>query len=159
MAGTGARLATLLALGAVVPAACGTSGITRVDYLARANAICATALRGARNVTPPGSSAAGPSLDALGSYFKQVIPIVEREASQLRALPRPAADRALLDSFLSALGASVADYRRLASAATAGDRATLEQEASALGSSPASGLASRYGLSECAGSGAAAPPS
>jgi hypothetical protein len=85
-----------------------------------------------------------------------VVPIVEKEASQTRALPRPAQDRPLLDQYVAAVTASATQYRALAQAARKGDSAAVSQGLAALRASPVPALAARYGLTRCsvsAGSG------
>ena len=67
----------------------------------RANAVCASTTRAIRNVAPAGASG-GVSLHSLGRYLDTVTPIVDSEVKQLRALPRPVADRKLLERYLAA---------------------------------------------------------
>src|SRR6185437_6493241 len=114
---------------------------------------CINALRAARSVPPPAGAG---SRAALAAYLQKVAPIVEKEASQTRALPRPAQDRAILDRYVAAVTASANQYRTLARAASAGDLATVTQSLAALRASPVAALAARYGLTRCnvsAGSG------
>ncbi|HEY5188321.1 MAG TPA: hypothetical protein VII87_04755 [Solirubrobacteraceae bacterium] len=132
-------------------AGCGASAPAKRDVIARGNAICLSALRAVRSQPPP--SAAG-SLPALADYLKRVVPIVDKEVAAVRALPRPAHDRALLDRYVSALTATGAEYRTLAAAAARGDRSAVAQALAALRASTAAPAAARYGLSDCAGSGA-----
>jgi len=86
------------------------------------------------------------------------MPILQREVSNLQALPRPAADRALLDQYLSAVAKSGATYRTLAAAAQRGDQDAVNQALAQLGANPASSLAGRYGLNQCAGAAGTAVP-
>jgi hypothetical protein len=151
-AGGRSRLGIALAIVAGTLGGCGSSGESKSDFVARANAICETAVRDVRNVTLPSASGGGTSLSALARYLHTVTPVVEGEVTQLRALPRPAADRALLDRYLNALASSAAQYRVLDGAARLADRAALAGAIGALRASPAAQLAARYGLAECAGS-------
>jgi hypothetical protein len=130
-------------------AGCGSPAETKQDYIARANAICESALRGIRNVSPPAGTV---TLAGLARYLRQVTPLVESEISQLRALPRPSQDRGLLDRYLAALQVDRAHYLALAAAAGSGDRQVMAEATSALQASPSSGLASQYGLTSCASS-------
>jgi hypothetical protein len=100
---------------AAVLAGCG-GGYTKSDFVARADAICASALRQTRSI-PPGAD--------LGGYLAAVLAVVQSEATQLRALRRPpdtAGDRATLEQYFAALGQTVSDYRQLAAAAQNGDQ-------------------------------------
>jgi hypothetical protein len=151
-AGGRSRLAIGLAIVAATIGGCGSSGESKSDFVARANAICETAVRDVRDVTLPSASGDGTSLSALSRYLHSVTPVVEGEVKQLRALPRPAADRALLDRYLNALASSAAEYRVLGDAARHRDRAALAGAVGVLRASPAAQLAARYGLAECAGS-------
>jgi hypothetical protein len=151
-AGGRSRLGVALAIVATTLGGCGSAGESKSDFVARANAICETAVRDVLDVTLPSASGDGTSLSALSRYLQTVTPVVEGEVKQLRALPRPAADRALLDRYLNALASSAAQYRVLDDAARHRDRAALAGATGALRASPAAQLATRYGLAECAGS-------
>jgi hypothetical protein len=136
----------------MVPAACGGS-YTKRDFIARADAICASSLRDARAIGPqsPGG-AAGASNAALSGFIAKLLPVVETEASQLRALPRPpqsARDRATLDRWIAALAQEVDEYRQLAMAAKRGDVQGVASAEATLRASPAAALATTYGLRAC----------
>ncbi|HYB31273.1 MAG TPA: hypothetical protein VEF89_32080 [Solirubrobacteraceae bacterium] len=141
----GTRLASVfgaLAL-AVLVAGCGGSGYTRQDFVTRADAICAGALRQARSITPG---------TALPAYLADYVPVLESEASQLRALRRPpdtAHERTVLEQYFAALQQTVAEYRQLAAAAKSGDRQALSNAEAALGASQVYSLATSYGLTSC----------
>jgi len=141
--GTGcARFVALLALAAVLTG-CGGSAYTKRDFIARADAICAGALRQTRSI-PAGTD--------LASYLSDVLPVIQSEADQLRALRRPpgtARDRATLNQYFAALGQTVSDYRRLAAAATTGDQGAVASAEAALAASPLESLAASYGLRSC----------
>lgn len=139
-------LAPAAVLGAMALAGCGEKPVSKRDVIAQANAICTRTLRDVRSVPPP----TGAALPALSTYLRRVVPIVDREVSRMRALPRPDEDRAVLDRYVAAVARSGQDYRALADAATAGDRATVTQKLNALTASPAPGLARRYGMAQCA---------
>jgi hypothetical protein len=127
---------------AVVLAGCG-GGYTKSDFVARADAICASALRQTRSI-PPGAD--------LGGYLAAVLAVVQSEATQLRALRRPpdtAGDRATLEQYFAALGQTVSDYRQLAAAAQSGDQQIVASAEASLAASPLESLAARYGLRSC----------
>jgi hypothetical protein len=139
---------------AVIVTACGGHTATKKDVVARANGICINALRAVRSLPPPAAGAGSPQ--TLAPYLQKVVLIVEKEAADTRALPRPAQDRALLDHYVAAVTASAGQYQALARAAKNGDSAAVSQDLAALRASPVPALAARYGLTRCsvsAGSG------
>jgi hypothetical protein len=146
------RLVALACLLAVVLSACGGSSATKQDVIARGNAICTDTLRAVRiagNARGTGTSASGAALDA---YVQRVVPIVEKEVAQLRKLPRPSANRALLDRYLAAVATAGRQYRWLAAAARRHDQAGVAEALGALRANPAPALARQYGLAQCAAS-------
>ena len=64
-----------------------------------------------------------------------------RIAPWLRALPRPVADRKLVERYLAAAAAEAAAYRGLAAAARRGDHAAVTAPTAALQASSATTLA------------------
>ena len=143
---------------AFVVAGCGGSGYTKQDFIARANAICTNALRQTRSITPPSVAQANPAQDAaLATYVSSVVPVLESEASQLRALRRPsdnAHDRATLERYFAALTEAIHQYKALSAAAKRGDDQALASAEAALGASPVYSLAASYGLHSCGTPGA-----
>jgi hypothetical protein len=146
------RLLGVVAVAAVVAvvAGCGGSGYTKSDFVARADAICTGTLRQTRALVPPASTSqpGGP----LAAYFGQLVPLVQSEADQLRALKRPpgnARDSATLTEYENALAQIVANYRQLEAAARRGDTQTVTDVEATLRASPAAALATSYGLRSC----------
>jgi hypothetical protein len=78
----------LIAAACVAVTACGGHAATKKDVVARANGICITALRSMREIPPPAGTA------GLADYLAKVLPIVEKEAKDTKALPRPVQDHA-----------------------------------------------------------------
>ena len=142
--------ALVLSVAAMAPSACGSSGESKQDFVARANAICNNTVRDVRNVAPAAIGGTV-TLPALAKYLGAVAPIVASEARQLKALPRPATDQPLLRRYLAAVNATAAHYGALADAARARDRQAMSVATAALRANPAAQLATRYGLTECAG--------
>ncbi|MBV9604571.1 MAG: hypothetical protein JO027_05670 [Solirubrobacterales bacterium] len=140
-------------LTAVIAAGCGGSGYAKSDFIARADAICAGAVRQTRSISPPSAAQAGSGQDrALSAYLSSVVPVLESEASQLTALRRPPGTRSeqiTLTRWYAALAQSVASYKELAAAAKRGDDQAVADAEAALGSSPVDSLAARYGLRSC----------
>jgi hypothetical protein len=144
---------------AVLLSACGGGGgNTKADFVARANAICTKTLNQTRAITPP-SSTAQPG-GALASYLGQLVPLVQSEADQIRALKRPAGgtagERRMLSQYLAALGQVVVAYRQLEAAAKRGDAQAIADVEATLRDNPAADLAASYGLRSCGTPGATA---
>ncbi len=149
--------ATLAAcLVAVAATACGGSSATKKDVIARGNAICADAVRSVRAVAPP--PAGSTSAAALSGYFQHLLPIVSKEVSQLRKLPRPSTDTALLNRYIDAVIQAGATYKQLAAAAHRNDLTSVARDLSALRANPAQSLAQRYGMNQCAAATGTASP-
>jgi hypothetical protein len=142
--------ALALTVAALALSACGSSGESKQDFIARADAICNNATRDLRNVAAPATSGTV-TLRALAKYLAAVVPIVATEAKQLKALPRPAADEAALRRYLAAVTATAAHYKGLAVAARTGDQQAISSATAALQADSSSRLAAAYGLKECAG--------
>ena len=147
------RAAVLLASGAACLAGCGGHAVTKQDVIARANAICETAFRASQAVpTPSAAALSGEDPKALSAYLAQLLPIATSQVKQLQALPRPAQDRALFDSYVAALRGSAQAFDALLAAARSGDRSAIAAGEAQLNPSQAPALAERYGLTQCAGS-------
>lgn len=150
------RIATAVTASALLAAGCGGSAVvTHQDDLAKADAICAAALRQVRAVAPP--TGTGPS--ALAPYLDRVVPILRAQDVALHRLHRPAQSHSLGARrvvWLQAEGAAVAAYVSLDRAAHRGDAGALATAEAALRDSPVAALATRYGLSDCARAGSTA---
>ena len=153
----GATFALLML--AVLLGACGGS-YTKKDFATSADAICANATRQTRAIPPPSfTGGEAQQLGALGRYLSAVVPVLESEAAQIRALRRPAGDardRAQLASYLGSLEQTVGDYRRLAAAATLGDAKGVADAQAALQAIPVAADARSYGLHTCGNPGSTA---
>jgi hypothetical protein len=143
-------------LTAVLATACGGSSATKEDVIARGNAICSSALSSARAVVPPGKGTS--SGTALAGYFKQLEPIVAKEVSQLRKLPRPSTDKAVLNRYIDSVTKAGDVYKQLVAAAQRNDIPGVAKYLSALRDSPAQSLARQYGMSQCAAAAGTATP-
>jgi hypothetical protein len=139
-----------------VIAGCGAQ--TKTDFVAQADAICASAVRELRSVVPP-SSAGTPSQQrkAFADYLSHAALIVQAETAQLRAIRRPQQDglqRAALAHYLAAMTRTVSGYQALASAAQSGNQRAIAAAESVLAADPVASLAAAYGLRSCATPGA-----
>jgi hypothetical protein len=142
----------------VLLAGCGSSSYTKQDYISRADAICSNAIRQLRSVVPTTAASSGSAeLGGLAGYLTQVLPVVETEASQLRAVPHPhqaARDRLNLARFLDAVSRNASNWRAFAAAAKRGDPHGVANAEAVLNGSSVSVLAARYGLRACGTAGA-----
>jgi hypothetical protein len=141
---------------ALVATACGSSATSKKDVIARGNAICSSAVSSARAVVPPAKGAG--SGNALAGYFKQLEPIVAHEVSQLRKLPRPDADQAVLNQYIDAITKAGTTYKALAAAAQRGDLAGVAKYLGELRASAAQSLAQKYGMTQCAAAASTSSP-
>jgi hypothetical protein len=138
-----------VALAALV-AGCGSGAYTKSDFVARANAICTSTLRKTRALPPPASTSQPGGAPA--AYLGQLVPLVQSEANQLRALKRPsdnARDSATLTAYYTALEQVVENYQQLEAAARRGDTQTMTEVEATLRGSPVATLAASYGLRSC----------
>lgn len=129
---------------------CGSS-YTKADFVSRANGICLSAVRDLRLLSP-GATGGVSGDQALAAYLGRALPIVRREAEQLRGLPRPPVEkkgRAELDAYFAALRQAVDGYGVLARSAQRGDSASVDADLAALQANPLAQLAARYGLRYC----------
>lgn len=134
---------------AALIAGCGGHTATKSDIVARANAICFNAQQALRELAPPTGGAG--DLAGMSMYLNRLVPIVAREARQLRALPRPPQQRATLNRFIAAVSESVTHYRAAARAAAAQNSAGLVQALARLRTDDAVAAARSYGLTQCTG--------
>jgi hypothetical protein len=136
------RFTALIATSALA-AGCGAGAYTKSDFIARADAICASSLSQARSI---------PSGGGLSAYLSAELPILETEANQLLKLRRPpdtARDRAILTRYFDALTQTVRDYRQLETATSQGDQDAASSIEAALAASPLESLATSYGMRAC----------
>jgi hypothetical protein len=152
------RVAATLAacLLAVVASACGGSSATKKDVIARGNAICSSAVSSVRAVVPPANGTT--SGTALAGYFKRLEPIVAKEVSQLRKLPRPSTDQAVLNRYIDSVTKAGDVYKQLVAAAQRNDIPGVARYLGALRASPAQSLAQQYGMSQCAAAAGTSTP-
>jgi hypothetical protein len=136
----------------------GCGSYTKQDFIARADAICVNSVRATRLIAPPTfTTAKAQQLRALAAYTAAVLPIVQTETDQLRALRRPrgtATETSRLTGFLAAFTNVAADYRALETAAAAADSRGVARAEASLTASPVHSLASAYGLHSCGTAGA-----
>jgi hypothetical protein len=135
-------------------AGCGGGGYSKSDFIDQANAICTNTLRQTRAIASPTSTS---QPGATAGYLGRLVPLVQSEADELRALKRPpgnAHDRLMLSQYLAALGQVVTAYRELEAAARSGDSDTVASVEATLRASPVATLATAYGIRSCGTPGA-----
>jgi hypothetical protein len=141
-------VALVVALGA-----CGGSsykGLSKADFVKQAEAICKAADTKSSTVTD--SLQANPSVAQLKSVFtSQLIPILQSEIDDLRALKPPEADRDEIDKMLDNLSEGADQAKAEVQAAkTQADFGKITQPA---GMKTASAQAKAYGLPTCGSGG------
>jgi hypothetical protein len=145
-------LAAIAALAVIASlSGCGSTTVTKQDFVARANAICNNALRQTRSIAP--AAAGTPKDQALSTYLSRLLPIVEAESKQLHALKQPSqtdSEKALLTGYFAALDGAVSGFRQLQSAAAQRDTQAIANAEATLRASPVAARASSYGLRACA---------
>lgn len=153
-----ALLLAALAGGALLTG-CGSSGPSKAQYTAKANAICRNA---AAHTTPlvgqltnaAGSlSAANPAAAReLAGALEQLHTTTAATLTKLRALKPPSTDPAAIEHFLSSFAVVAETLGKTATAAGAGQlQETLAQlEATAPAAGQMAAAAKAYGLNECA---------
>jgi hypothetical protein len=144
------RLAVLL-VGCALAAGCmgGDEGVSREDYIAKADGVCGTyQVRLSRIPRPVTAEPA-----ELGSYLERALPIAREQHEELTDLPRPEGDdRDQIDRLLALLEQELAFNEAAQKAASEGDRATLDnqlQQGAAV-SAEAGQLAEQLGFVVCA---------
>jgi hypothetical protein len=141
------KLVVPLALGGLLLAGCG--GLSKEELVAKANAICQKAESDFDKVKQP-SSLSDP--DAASKYFDQLVPIAEKQLTDLRALEPPDEIKADYDAFVAANDKFVKQLKELVAAAKAKDAQKGVQLASDLQTTAreATEKARAAGLTKCA---------
>jgi hypothetical protein len=138
-------LAAILSAG--ILSACGGSGASptaRAEFLARANAICASGLRKARQLQQP-KSAAG-----LLPFTERARPIVAKIVAELAAVTPPASSRAAYGKYLAKVTEEVKAIGQLVVALRGHDIRLGQSALGELNSNVSNAEASALGLSQCA---------
>jgi type III secretory pathway lipoprotein EscJ len=123
-----------------------TATISKADYQAKANAICATMNAKGNSLQDPGTDQA-----KLKQVVDQAIPITSDGLAQLRQLPQPKGDEATIQSFFAKLDKLIADLRDESAALQANDLPKASQIATNFktDSTAANDAANAYGLTVC----------
>ena len=156
-----------LAVGAsLLVTACGddTEALSKPDFVAQANAICQVT----NDQLDPIFDAVWAETDEIDrddpanqllpfvrfhEAMQQVVPIVEQQLADIRALAPPAGDEQLIDELLDDQEAAIAEFATLMAAAADGDEAAM---AALDGDDPFDDIdrrARNYGLTACGESG------
>ncbi len=124
-------------------------GVSRDDYVARADGVCGTYQVRLSRIPRPVTSE--PS--ELGVYLERALPVAREQFEELEDLPRPAGDDGeRVDRLLDALERELELNEAAQEAASGGDRAALDsalQEGAAV-SAEAGQLAEQLGFVVCA---------
>jgi hypothetical protein len=112
------KLVVPLALMAGLVAGCG--GLSKEELVTKANAICANTAAELDKLKQP-SNLADPN--AANAYFGKLVPIAEKQLTDLRALKPPDEIKAAYDAFIAADEKFVGELKELVAAAKAKDAA------------------------------------
>jgi hypothetical protein len=130
----GVVAAGAVAAGVVLAFGGGGKGLTRTEYVARINAICARYAHRLDAIVPP--DLAIPA--AVDASVRSALPLVEQQAAEARAVDPPAGLKAQVDRFFALNERSIAalrdmrraaDRRDLGATARANDRFTEARDA------------------------------
>jgi hypothetical protein len=124
----------------------GAAGVVRTAFLAKSDTLCRGAARDMEGVRAPRSDPRD-----LGRYIGALLPIVEKLAIDLRALPVPPGDEATVAEAMSSLERMNDKAKELRDAALAGDRSrflAVDEELTIMGTAADAKL-DAYGLSVC----------
>lgn len=154
-------MAALAAAGLLALASCGSSGPTKSQYVAKANAICASArtqttplirqlTAAAVGLASPGANAAR-SARQMASAVGRLQSVSARELSQLRKLQQPSGDHAAIERFLTPLAGLVDAIGRAGAALRGGQpqRALAQLAEVQPTSQQVTRAANAYGMRQC----------
>jgi hypothetical protein len=125
---------------------CGSKGIPKADYLARAKTICEKGNRELKSASddmlakvPPGQKI---SDDQIADFVrKTVVPTLRSQVKQLRALPPPKGEKAHVDEIYKALEKGLNELAKDPKKLTNGTNLFADADT----------LANKYGLKVCSG--------
>jgi hypothetical protein len=144
------RRALILLLATTVVAGCGGGGggdaLTRDEYAAKADAICAKYKKQTDALDRPAT------LSDLADVADDVIPILEKARGELRDLKPPADEQTTASSWLDQFDVVIADVEKIRDKAKENDSAGVQKIAQpALDhNNRANALAKRLGMTTCA---------
>ncbi len=118
--------ALVAALAALAAAGCGGGGgerLSRDDFVAKADAICAGALADERKLAAP------TAISDIPGYVDKALPIVDHTISRLRELRPPAEIQSQVDDWLGKATQARGQLNTLRSAARTGEEATVHTAA------------------------------
>lgn len=96
-------------------------GVSKEEFIDQTDAICAQKRAEADELTDP------TDLESTGTFFSQIVPILEDQISEIRALEAPEDDRDVLDQWLDTQERLVEIFGRAADAASAGDQPGFDE--------------------------------
>jgi hypothetical protein len=142
-----AGAATSLAL-----AACGGSGgPSKADYIKKADAICAKGSKEAEQVAASAfKNPATPTGEEAQAALQKVIPIQKQRVDELKALKRPDADKAKLETLYAAVDKINAAYEQAAQSPEASLALIRASGSPQDPAAVADKLAADYGMKDCA---------
>jgi hypothetical protein len=133
---------------AVVPLACGTSGLSKTAFITKGDAICQRLTAETSKVTEPTSQ------QGIADYLDQVLTLADRAKADMAKLNPPADGQKVKDALLSSLDDTIAKARQARAAAAKGDMQAVQRLLGEAGKSAvrADKQAKAYGFTDCAAS-------
>jgi hypothetical protein len=113
----------LAAIGLIGLGACGGSDLSKADYIAKVDPICAKYQAEADAVKPP-TSEEGP---ALAGYYDQVAAVADRQVKEIDDAGRPKDGKKQIEDVLVRQRAQIEQIRQLSAALRAGDQPKAAQ--------------------------------
>lgn len=96
-------------------------GVSKEEFIDQADAICAQKRAEADELTDP------TDLETTGTFFSQIVPILEDQIAEIRALEAPEDDRDVLEQWLDTQERLVEIFGRAADAASSGDQQGFDE--------------------------------
>jgi len=145
------RAAAVVALAALAVSGCGGGGgktqrLSRDEYVAKADAICAQAVKQQKALPTPSS------IDEIPAYVDKALPVIDDAIAKIRKLKPPVTMEQGVKAWLDQTEATRSELTKLRSAAKSGDP-TKVRKVAAKGTqmdSERSALARSIGLTTCA---------
>ena len=142
-----ARIVVATPLAAIILAACGGDPLSKEEFIAQADAICAEAEEEIADMERPTNP------DQIDGFVRQARELTENTLEQLRELDPPEADAEKLEQMLDAIQRAVDQLPALAEAAKTNDTQAIAEASRAVQEATETSreIASEYGFEKCGG--------
>ena len=142
-----ARIVVATPLAVIILAACGGDPLSKEEFIAQADAICAEAEEEIADMERPTNP------DQIDSFVQQARELTENTLEQLRELDPPEADAEQLEQMLDAIQRAVDQLLALAEAAKTNDTQAIADASREVQEATETSreIASEYGFEKCGG--------